>query len=68
MKRETLEEAIKSYCEKEYSTPKPLAICIDFAKLGAKWQSEKNEEMFRNFIRTHHLTRIWNEWVKQYKK
>ena len=40
MEKETLEEAVKSYCEKEYSTPKPLGICIDFAKLGAKWQSE----------------------------
>ena len=41
MKQETLEEAIKSYCEKEYSTPKPLGICIDFAKLGANWQAER---------------------------
>ena len=41
MKQETLEEAIKSYCEKEYSTLKPLGICIDFAKLGANWQAER---------------------------
>ena len=41
MSKETLEEAVKSYCEKEYSTPKPLGICIDFAKLGANWQAER---------------------------
>jgi hypothetical protein len=32
---------LKNYSEKEYSTPKPLAICIDFARFGAKWQQEQ---------------------------
>ena len=41
MGKETLEEAVKSYSENEYSTPKPLAICLDFAKFGAKWQAER---------------------------
>ena len=51
-KQETLEEAVKKYSEKEYSTPKDLAMCIDFAKFGAQWQKEKmySEEEVEQFI------------------
>jgi len=51
--QETLEEAVKKYSEKEYSTPKPLAICIDFASFGAKWQQERSfslEQISKDFI------------------
>jgi len=41
-KQETLEEAVQKYSEKEYSTPIPLAMCEDFARLGAKWQAERS--------------------------
>ena len=52
MEKETLEEAVKNYSEKEYSTPKPLAICIDFAKFGAKWQAERmySEEELKSLL------------------
>ena len=40
-KCKALEEAVKKYSEKEYSTPKPLSICLDFARFGAKWQAER---------------------------
>jgi hypothetical protein len=54
MKQETLEETTRNYSEKEYSTPIPLGICSDFARLGAKWQEERSyseEDMisFANF-------------------
>ena len=42
MKQETLEETTRNYSEKEYSTPIPLGICSDFARLGAKWQEERS--------------------------
>jgi len=49
MKQETLEETTRNYSEKEYSTPIPLGICSDFARLGAKWQEERSysEEQVR---------------------
>ena len=78
MKRETLEEAVKSYCEKEYSTPKPLGICIDFAKLGANWQAERmySEEDLKNAFfsgcqserQIKPRIKCWEEWFEQFKK
>ena len=70
MKQETLEEAVKSYCEKEYSTPKPLGICIDFAKLGANWQAERmySEEEVIAIVEKSRATGLTAEYlIEQFK-
>jgi hypothetical protein len=80
--KETLEEVVKKYSEKEYSTPKPLAICIDFARLGAKWMQERmysEEEVLKlfndwcefdwnqdSFSGKDDLT--FNQWFEKFKK
>ena len=46
MKQETLEEAVKKYSKDEYSTPIPLAMCMDFARFGAKWQQEQDKKLY----------------------
>jgi len=58
MNKEALEEAVKQYSEKQYSTPKPLAICIDFAKFGAKWQQEQD-----NKFSEEEVINIIDKWV-----
>jgi hypothetical protein len=77
--RQTLEEAVKKYSEKEYSTPKPLAICIDFARFGAEWQAKQmySEDQVREIIAETWLscednegesfTKIMNRILNQFK-
>jgi hypothetical protein len=80
-KQETLEEAVKKYSEKEYSTPKPLAICIDFARFGANWQAERmysEEEVYRKLHNLMTDIKLYGvvinddidlkKWFEQFKK
>jgi hypothetical protein len=68
-KQFTLEEtADKANGYKLYAKDTKAPIFNEGFIAGAKWQAEQNENVFRSFIRTHHLTALWDKWFEQFKK
>lgn len=69
-KQKTLEEAAEIFRSNNPGTSQGgnNTKILNAFTAGAKWQEKQDEEMLRSFIRTNHLTEIWDKWFEQFKK